>query len=131
MEYIFKCKGNSNILGTHPRTIEFSTKDSTSLEATQVLGVNASFVYSQLKDILSCNRIKVILLSQGFEDSFECNVNPLFISKESITFRKSNYESDKTFGVDSTKGANEIDKQLVNSLKKDSARLHVILRKID
>lgn len=131
MEYIFKCKGDSNIIGTHPRSIEFTSKESTTLEATQILGVNASFQYSKLKDILSCNRIKVILVANDFEDSFECRVNPLFISKDSIVFRKSNFESDKTLGVDSTKGADEINKQLVNNLKSDTSKLHIILRKID
>ncbi|MBT7296211.1 DUF371 domain-containing protein, partial [Candidatus Woesearchaeota archaeon] len=117
MDYIFTCIGNPNILATNQRVIKFVTKDFVSLDETSILGLKATFEFEKLKEFLNYNLMNVILICDDVEDSFMCNINPYFISKDVLTFRKSYFESDNTFGTFSEKAASDINKKLILKIK--------------
>lgn len=131
MNYMFTCRGNSKILATHPRSIKLTKRSNIGLDETSIIGCESTFDFEQVSKFLDCKNIEIVLVSGDLEDSFRCRVNPYFIDKHQILFRKSGFEGDKTLGLYADKGSSEINRQLINKMKLDGTKLQVLIRKLN
>ena len=126
----FYCMGHHNLLGTHKNTFEFSRDDHLTVNGDCILGVSATFTLPLLQPALSWKRAKIVLFCQGISDFVEFDVNAEFCSNHELVIRKSSFLSDRTFGINTTKGAIDISRELIERLKNPDASLLVTIEKI-
>jgi len=121
-EFKFTCTGHENVLSLHSKTIEFTKDDFLTPTGDCIIGINADFDYDKLKKwinqfeddtLLSC-RVECC----GISDKFEFNLDKSFNSKHEIVFRRSDFKSDRTLGHRVSKCAYDIDRRIVDELKK-------------
>lgn len=115
LTYTFKVTGHPAILATHVKTLEF-TKDSDLTERGDcIIGINADFELEKLKQF--SKKVKIICKIDDLESEFKATVNPNFNSDHELVLRKSLFNSDRTFGFNLNRGANHLDREIVEMLK--------------
>jgi uncharacterized protein len=129
--YKFTVKGHKNILGTHRNTLEFTKDNNLTQKGDCILGVSASFSFSSLKKLYSYSNIKVFLEIDGLSDYFESIPNSNYCSEDEIVFRRSEFDSSRTFGFRSTKAAIDIDRDIIERLKNPDSVMVVVIRAFD
>lgn len=131
MQYSFNAYGHENILATHKNTVEFTKHKELTKRGDCILGVNAAFSSDEMRKMLVHRKVKVELLCDDHRDVFFSELNKDFSDDEEIVFRKSEFLSKRTLGLKTTKGAFDIDREIVKRLRKKDAKLKVILTPID
>lgn len=121
MKYEFHCYGHPNIRAEHVKTLEF-TKDTDLTERGDcIIGIRSDFELKELKQFtkkikvncsVSDSRTGEILSSE-----FKCKVNPEFNSDHELVLRKSGFQSDRTFGLGLNRGANRLDRRIVELMQ--------------
>ncbi|MDP2749481.1 MAG: DUF371 domain-containing protein [Nanoarchaeota archaeon] len=126
MEFSFTVKGHENILGTHDATLEFTKDTELTKRGNCIIGVDADFDSSSIQDFIKTNKKRKILveISSGKEqDSFVCFINSSFKSNSQLVFRKSDFISERTFGINAAKSSLELDRKLMESIKASGAEI--------
>ena len=122
MNYSFSCFPHKHITAKHPKSLEFTKDEEVSLEGDCIVGVKADFDLEKLKKFVSDNKdkkIKLAIKTASFSDELVFDLNPEISDENSIVIRKSNFLSGRTLGIDASKAAANLKRELVESLKAD------------
>ncbi|MDP7179882.1 MAG: DUF371 domain-containing protein [Candidatus Woesearchaeota archaeon] len=121
--YEFSAFGHSNILSNHKTTIEFTKDKELTLNGDCIVGVRADFELPLLKKFIE-NKIKnndkslkITIKMKNKEEVISAQINPDFDDSEEIVIRKSEFNSKRTLGIRSDKGARDLDRGFVDGLK--------------
>lgn len=122
----FSATGHENIRAVHKTTLEFTKSKDLRLEGDCIVAVNSDFDASQIKELAkSSNRVKIKITAGLFSDCVEANVNKNFDSQDEIVVRMGEFESSRTLGIRSDKGAIHLKRELVDRLKNPNQRIKV------
>ncbi len=113
---IFNIYPHKNVLCNHKTTIEFTKDEELTLKGDCILGVKADFDLRELKKIKG--KFKVTIKSKNVQDDLIGYAVDSFDSAHEIVIRKTDFVSPRTFGIKANKSSSEIDRNLVNNLKK-------------
>lgn len=135
MKYCFTCYGHENILGTHQRTVEFTKDKDLSLKGDCIIGVNADFDLSKIREFIkkiSINKkiIKIIIKNNNKKETITAKVNPDFNDDKDIVVRMSNFLCKRTLAINADKSCFELDRELIDSLKDKKVKIEVCLEGI-
>ena len=120
--------GHKNILGMHSKTIEFTKDAGLTKKGDCILGVSADFDIDQIKaEMEGKKKVNVRIKVGDLEDSFTADVNPSFSDSKEIVFRKSEFVSDRTLGVNVSKACIDINREIVEKLKNPEIKMEVML----
>lgn len=130
MEYSFKTCGHKNILATHKTTLEFTKDKEISRNGDCIVGVNSDFELEKIKRIINnSKKIKLTLNAAGIQEELIAEVNNGFDDCKEIVVRKTEFLSKRTLGINSSKSAIELKRELINYMKKQDAFLLVTIQK--
>jgi len=125
--------GHPNILAAHRTTIELTREDFLNKTGDCIIGVRADKSLADLdngfKEFLKQGkRIRISLECNGVTDKIIARGDPrlTFKDKTSMVIRKSDYVCGRTLCVRADKAAKDLDRRLVEELKK-GGELHVDL----
>ncbi len=121
-EFSFTCTGHEHISSLHDKTVEFTKDNFVTPTGDCILGINADFDYSELKKWMNqfkdCEVLKCLIECNETTDEFEFCLDKKFCSEEEIVFRRSDFKSDRTLGTRCTKCACDINREIVDNMKK-------------
>lgn len=129
--YTFNAYGHPNILATHVKTLEF-TKDSDLTERGDcIVGVRADFDVEQLKQFEKKVKFIVSVIdpetNEEIFSEFKCKVNANFESDHELVLRKSGFDSPRTFGFGLNRGANRLDRRIVELMQHTETQMNITI----
>ncbi|MEK6983858.1 MAG: DUF371 domain-containing protein [Nanoarchaeota archaeon] len=139
MQYKFNAYGHPNILATHKTTLEFTKDKEVSLKGDCIVGINADFESSELKNFIKSiknnnKRISITITSKSknkkqkkIEEIIKAELNPNFNSNKEFVIRKTDFVSERTFAIRSNKTAFDFNRELVGFLKEKKSKISVII----
>ncbi|MCS7121579.1 MAG: DUF371 domain-containing protein [Archaeoglobaceae archaeon] len=122
----FFARGHENIRAEHRTTLEFTRDENLTSRGDCIVGVSASCSAFELpewlkKHLLSEKPIlvKIKLEDYGLEDNFRAfgSKKMSFLSKKDVVFRKSSFVCGRTVGINSTKAAKDLRRDIIELLK--------------
>ena len=118
MEYIFHVYGHPNIKATHVKTLEFTKDTDLTARGDCIIGIRADFDTEELKKFEKKVRVICEIDAEGEKlvSEFKCKVNPQFDDVHEVVLRKSGFLSDRTYGLGLNRGANHLDRRMVELL---------------
>jgi len=126
MKLVIKAKGNKLIKATHKSTLEITKDNFLTERGDCIIGINANYsvkdLPEDLKDhLLNEGKIKVVIKVDDLIDDVIAygSKNLLLKNDRSIVIRKSNYIDDRTLAINSNKSAIDIDRKLIEELRKE------------
>jgi hypothetical protein len=119
----FSCRGHPAIRGTHPKTLELTREQDISCRATCVVGVGAEVEPEDLAGFVG--PLSITLHAGPHQEVVRARAEPMFRLQRSIVIRRSRYRSPDTFAIEADRGAGDLDRELVASLRHRDARLVV------
>ncbi len=131
LEYSFYCSGHPNIKATHFKTLEFTKDEDLTERGDCIIGIKADFDLEKLK--LFNKKIKLICsitdpsTGEDISSEFKCFVNPNFNSEHEIVLRKSHFDSGRTFGFNLNRGANNLDRRIIELLSNPESKMKVTI----
>jgi len=124
--------GHPNVLSQHKNTIEFTREEHLTKKGDCILGVNADFNLSEIKEITSnFSEIEIIIRCGDMEEKIRAKVNKNFNHDGEIVIRKSDFLSERTLGINADRVAIDIDRKMVDKLKDSEAKGKVIIKGIE
>ena len=134
MLYKFNAYGHPNIAGTHKTTLEFTKDKEVSLKGDCIIGVNADFELSKLKNFIKKSKNKKIEIrieadSKKIVEKIKVEINSGFCSNHELVIRKTDFISERTFGIRSNKASFDLNRALIMFLKKKNGKIRVIFEK--
>ena len=132
----FKAKGHKNLLGTHATTLEFTKDTELTLKGDCIIGVKSDFSVEELKKLKG--KIKITLstakvtgnVSEKESDIITAEINPEFNDDKEMVIRTSDFVDKRTFAINATKAAKDINRELLEKLKDPDAVLEVSINEI-
>ncbi len=127
--YEFTVHGHPNIRATHVKTLEFTKDEHLTERGDCIIGIKADFDPAALKQF--SKKISVICQltdpesGEQLQSIFKCKVNPDFNSDHEVVLRKSGFISDRTFGLGLKRGANHLDRRIVELLQDPNQKMLV------
>ena len=129
-------RGHKNILATHKTTFEITREQEISKRADCIIAVNANIAAIDLKEELKMHAkttdaiIEVLIEAGGLVEQITGNGSPqLTLSHPTdLVGRKSAFISDRTFLINSDKAAIDLDRRLVEQLKKPDTKIVITLK---
>lgn len=136
MIYKFHAYSHHNVLATHKTTLEFTKDKEITLKGDCIVGVSSDFELSKAKEFISSlngNKIKIIIKTPDNEaqETIEAEVNSSFNSDNELIMRKTDFASERTFAVKANKAAFELNRSLINYLKKEGGKVIVIFKPLN
>ena len=133
MKYKFNAWGHQNILGTHKTTLEFTKDGQLSLQGDCILGINSDFDTEKLKEFIKnskTGKISIIIQASGkkIKEEITAELNPNFCSERDLVIRKTDFISERTFAVKSSKSSFEINRQLINYLQENNKKIIIVIK---
>ena len=126
MEYSFLARGPENITSHHKSTFEITTDKTLTLKGDCIIGVCSNTILNDLPSTLKekiktdNTKIELILETDNAHDSiigFGCSKLTLNHPTDMVC-RKSDFTCNRTLMINSNKAARDLDKDLINDLKK-------------
>jgi len=124
--------GHRNTLGTHKNTLEFTKDSELTLKGDCIVGVKADFDLDEIKELIrnnKNNKIIIKIISSSVSESIKAELNPDFKSDKELVIRKTDFLSDRTFAINADKAAVDIDREIIETLKKPSEKIEIIIEK--
>jgi hypothetical protein len=128
LSYTFYCYGHANIRAKHPKTIEFTKDTDLTPNGTCILGIRAEFEMSELKKLRG--KVRVRLRCGEIEDMVQAVINADFDDAHEVVFRKSRFNSPRTYGFWLNRGSSAINRDLIALLKNPETRLEVTITEV-
>ena len=125
MKVEFNCKGHPNISAKHNRTIELTKDPDLTERGDCIIGVACDFDAEEIRKMRG--KLKVDLRVGELTDHFRAYANPDFDSDDEIVFRKTRVRTDRTLGIQLSKSAMKINRDLVQALRDPNAILRVTI----
>jgi hypothetical protein len=126
MKLVIKARGNKLIKATHKSTLEITKDNFLTERGDCIIGINANYsakdLPEDLKDhLLNEGKIKIVIKVDDLIDDIIAygSKNLLLTNDRSIVIRKSNYIDDRTLAINSNKSAIDIDRKLIEELRKE------------
>jgi hypothetical protein len=126
MKLVIKARGNKLIKATHKSTLEITKDNFLTERGDCIIGINANYsvkdLPEDLKDhLLNEGKIKIVIKVDDLTDDIIAygSKNLLLTNDRSIVIRKSNYIDDRTLAINSNKSAIDIDRKLIEELRKE------------
>lgn len=126
--YRFSARGHPNISGTHPSTVEFTKDADLTKKGDCIIGVDSDFDAAKLSGFLSNDKLIMRIEADGLGDEVVFIPNHGFSDDSEIVIRKSDFESGRTLGIRSDKGAKDIDRELIERIKDPKTMISVTVR---
>ena len=128
MEYSFFARGHENVTSLHKSTFEITTDESLTLKGDCIIGVKSDVTLNDLpeeiKDHIKTDneKIELILETDNFSDKIVgYGSSKLTLNHPSdMVCRKSDFTCSRTLMINADKAAKDLDKNLINELKKGS-----------
>lgn len=128
MEYSFFARGHENVTSLHKSTFEITTDESLTLKGDCIIGVKSGVTLNDLpeeiKDHIKTDneKIELILETDNFSDKIVgYGSSKLTLNHPSdMVCRKSDFACSRTLMINADKAAKDLDKNLINELKKGS-----------
>lgn len=133
MLYKFNACGHPNILATHKTTLEFTKDAELTLKGDCIIGINADFELSRLKEFIKKAKNKKLAITietaskLKIKETIKAELNPGFNSDKEFVVRKTDFVSERTFAIKADKSAFELNGHLINFLKKKENKISVII----
>lgn len=121
----FKAYGHENLLGTHYNTFEFTKDKNLTKRGDCIIGVNSNYDLKELKKLKG--NVKITISVENLSDEIFCEVNNNFEDNTELVIRKSNFKDIRTFAINATKAAKDINRELIEKLKNPKAELNIII----
>ena len=136
--FSFRAHGHSNVVATHPTTLEIVTEEHLTSRGDCIVGVRASCgaagLPSSLRQILSKDNGRAILKIRANEQCFEVvgrgSSGLTFQNAREIVVRKSAFTSDRTLMVSADRAAKDIPRRMVRLLRNPEQLLEIEIRAI-
>ncbi|KYK38810.1 MAG: DUF371 domain-containing protein [Theionarchaea archaeon] len=128
MKHVFHCYGHENIRATHYKTIEFTRDSHLTVKGDCIIGVKADFDASELKKLKG--KVRITVEVNRLKDTFKAVINPYFDNEEEIVFRKSTYSSKRTLGHKLNRGANRLERSIVELMQNPHTVMKVTIEEI-
>lgn len=132
MIYRFSACGHPNILATHKATLEFTRDSDLSLKGDCIVGVNADFDVSKIKQLIASSKNKKILItikiSGNIKEKITARLNPNFSSDIEFVIRKTDFISERTFAIKADKAAFDLSREFIGFLKEKTNKINVIVQ---
>ncbi|MBT4539879.1 DUF371 domain-containing protein [Candidatus Woesearchaeota archaeon] len=122
----FKAYGHKNLLGTHYNTFEFTKDKNLTIKGDCIIGVNSDFNLEELKKLKG--KVKLTITTDDLSEIIICEINTGFEDNKELVIRKSDYKDYRTFAINATKAAKDIDRKLIEKMKDTDA---IIIIKIE
>jgi len=126
MKLVIKARGNKLIKATHKSTLEITKDNFLTERGDCIIGINANYsvkdLPEDLKDhLLNEGKIKIVIKVDDLIDDIIAygSKNLLLTNDRSIVIRKSNYIDDRTLAINSNKSAIDINRKLIEELRKE------------
>ena len=124
-KWVIKGKGHINITATHKTTLEFTKDPELTLRGNCIVAVACDkglkdipfwlkdhlLQEKKIKIIIKCGKTQDYLFAYGSKDLE-------FSNKNEIVVRKSSYIDDRTLAIKATKSAIDLERELINEIKK-------------
>lgn len=128
MEYSFFARGHENVTSLHKSTFEITTDEALTLKGDCIIGVKSGVTLNDLpeeiKDHIKTDneKIELILETDNFSDKIVgYGSSKLTLNHPSdMVCRKSDFTCSRTLMINADKAAKDLDKNLINELKKGS-----------
>lgn len=128
MEYSFIARGHENVTSLHKSTFEITTDESLTLKGDCIIGVKSDITLNDLPEELKNQiktddkKIELLLETDNFCDKIVgFGSSELTLDHPSdMVCRKSNFTCSRTLMINADKAAKDLDKNLINELKKGS-----------
>lgn len=128
-------EGHENILCNHPTTIEITKDNYLTKRGDCIMGINSSkscfdLNYTFKEIIRKGQKVDVLLKLNNLSDYFCGYGDPNLTLKDNrdIVFRKSDYICNRTLLINCTKAAQDLNRNLINQLKKSKGKLYIFLK---
>jgi uncharacterized protein len=121
----FNAYGHENLLGEHYNTFEFTKDDHLTKQGDCIIGINSDYKLEELKQLKG--KIKILISIDDFSDEIFCDVNNDFNHETEMVIRKSNFKDDRTFAINASKAAKDINRELVKKLQEPNAKLNIMI----
>lgn len=125
LSYTFYCYGHPNIRAKHPKTLEFTKDTELTPNGTCIVGIRAEFDVSELKKLRG--KVNIHLRAGEWEDTVKAVINPDFDDAHEVVFRKSRFNSPRTYGFWLDRGSSALHRELILLLKNPETRLEVTI----
>jgi hypothetical protein len=126
MKLVIKARGNKLIKATHKSTLEITKDNFLTKRGDCIIGINANYsvkdLPEDLKDhLLNEGKIKIVIkVDDLIDDIIAYGSKKLLLTNDrSIVIRKSNYIDDRTLAINSNKSAIDIDRKIIEELRKE------------
>jgi len=135
MQYKFHAFGHPNILATHKTTLEFTKDNEVSLNGDCIIGVRADFDLRKIKEFVkkSSNKkiaitIEALIKGKRIKETVIVEINSKFDSDGELVIRKSDFASERTFGIRANKAAFELNTDLIEFLKGKGNKISILFK---
>ncbi len=122
----FFCFGHKNILAKHRNTLEFTKDKDLTLNGDCIVGVNANFDLKEIKKLTG--EVTILLETENNKDEFQCTINKEFNDAHEIVIRTTDFLSNRTLGINATKAAKDLNRDLIEELKDESVKLKITIK---
>ncbi len=122
----FQAKGHNLIKGSHKNTLEFTKENYLTESGDCIIGVNSNFNLKKLKEFVKNNKkARIILKTNKLEEELTCEINKNFQDDKELVIRKSNFLSERTFGIQASKSSKDLSRNFIKQLKNSNSTVTV------
>jgi len=125
----FTVKGHPKITAEHRSTLEFTKDDHISGNGDCILGISSDHDVGDLNKLNG--RLIFVMGIDGIEDSFEATIpkNHKLTDEKELVMRTSSFVSGRTYAIGSSKASIDIDRNLIEALKKGKEMKVIVYEK--
>ena len=134
MLYKFRAYGHPDILATHKTTLEFTKDKWLTLKGDCIVGVNADFNLTKIKQFIKKVKNKNITIiiqttnaNKKIKETITAQINPDFNDNNEMVIRKTNFNSERTLAIKANKAAFGLSRNLIGFLKRKNSEISIIL----
>ncbi|MBI2138024.1 DUF371 domain-containing protein [Candidatus Woesearchaeota archaeon] len=131
MRLTFHAFGHPNVTGRHKTTLEFTKDMHMGIEADCIIGTNADFDSAKAKAFIHyckehhIEKAKAIISVGDESDSVFFLLNMDFCDEKEMVIRMGRFLSPRTLGVDATKGAMHLKRELIEKIKEPGQEITI------
>ena len=125
----FRVKGHPKITAEHRSTLEFTKDDHITGNGDCILGISSDHDIGNLNKLKG--RLIFVMSVAGIEDSFEATIpkNHKITDEKELVIRTSSFVSGRTYAIGSSKASLDIDRNLIEALKKGKEMKVIVYEK--
>ena len=132
MIYKFHAYGHPNILGAHNTTLEFTKDKEVTLKGDCIIGIKADFDLGRIKEFIKNIGSNIVTITiktpkPEIQETILAELNIDFDDNNELVIRKTDFASKRTFAIKSNKAAFELDRDLIEFLKKKENEIAIIV----